>query len=187
MGVQFPSQEDSPGGGNSNLLQYSCLENPMDRRAWQATVHGSCKDTTQQLDNNNMTMGQENEEKCQNFLSTVLKRGWKVHEREIFFIFNYFCCTPWPVGSQSPSWDLNCTACSGNMVSEPLNHQGSPWRGRFLEWVSMQALGTYQMTVASTLNCVPKRHVETLTPSTCGCDVGALCGNKVFADVIKSK
>ena len=27
------------GGGNSNLLQYSCLENPVDRRAWQATVH----------------------------------------------------------------------------------------------------------------------------------------------------
>ena len=31
MGVQFPSQEDSPGGGNGNLLQYSCLENPTDR------------------------------------------------------------------------------------------------------------------------------------------------------------
>ena len=30
----------SPGGGNGNLLQYSCLENPMDRGAWQATVHG---------------------------------------------------------------------------------------------------------------------------------------------------
>ena len=28
-----------PGGGNSNPLQYSCLENPMDRGAWQATVH----------------------------------------------------------------------------------------------------------------------------------------------------
>ena len=29
-----------PGGGNGNLLQYSCLENPMDRGAWWATVHG---------------------------------------------------------------------------------------------------------------------------------------------------
>ena len=29
----------SPGEGNGNPLQYSCLENPMDRRAWQATVH----------------------------------------------------------------------------------------------------------------------------------------------------
>ena len=30
----------SPGKGNGNPLQYSCLENSMDRRAWQATVHG---------------------------------------------------------------------------------------------------------------------------------------------------
>ena len=28
-----------PGKGNGNLLQYSCLKNPMDREAWQATVH----------------------------------------------------------------------------------------------------------------------------------------------------
>ena len=31
----------SPGEWNGNPLQYSCLENPMDREAWQATVHGS--------------------------------------------------------------------------------------------------------------------------------------------------
>ena len=38
----------SPGEGNGNPLQYSCLENPMDRRAWRATVHGILKelDTT---------------------------------------------------------------------------------------------------------------------------------------------
>ena len=30
----------SPGEGNGNPLQYSCLENPMDRGAWWATVHG---------------------------------------------------------------------------------------------------------------------------------------------------
>ena len=38
----------SPGGGNGNPLQYSCLENPMDRGAWWATVHGGTKelDTT---------------------------------------------------------------------------------------------------------------------------------------------
>ena len=33
----------SPGVGNSNSLQYSCLENPMDRGAWWATVHGITK------------------------------------------------------------------------------------------------------------------------------------------------
>ena len=36
----IPGSGRSPGGGNGNPLQYSCLGNPMDRRAWQATVHG---------------------------------------------------------------------------------------------------------------------------------------------------
>ena len=34
----------SPGGGNGNQLQYSCLGNPKDRGAWQATVHGIAKE-----------------------------------------------------------------------------------------------------------------------------------------------
>ena len=38
--VRFLGQEDSPGEGNGNPLQYSCLENPMDRGAWQTTVQG---------------------------------------------------------------------------------------------------------------------------------------------------
>ena len=36
----------SPGEGNSNPLQYSCLENSMDREAWWATVHGAAKSRT---------------------------------------------------------------------------------------------------------------------------------------------
>ena len=35
-----------PGEGNGNPLQYSCLENPMDREAWQATVHGVAESQT---------------------------------------------------------------------------------------------------------------------------------------------
>ena len=35
-----------PGGGNGNPVQYSCLENPMDRGAWRATVHGVTKSQT---------------------------------------------------------------------------------------------------------------------------------------------
>ena len=37
----IPRSRRSPGGRNGNPLQYSCLENPMGREAWQATVHGS--------------------------------------------------------------------------------------------------------------------------------------------------
>ena len=36
----IPGSARSPGEGNGNPLQYSCLENPMDGGAWQATVHG---------------------------------------------------------------------------------------------------------------------------------------------------
>ena len=36
----IPGLGGSPGEGNGNALQYSCLENPMDRGVWQATVHG---------------------------------------------------------------------------------------------------------------------------------------------------
>ena len=36
----IPGSGRSPEEGNDNLLQYSCLENSMDRGAWQATVHG---------------------------------------------------------------------------------------------------------------------------------------------------
>jgi len=36
----IPGSGRSPGGGHGNPLQYSCLENPMDRGAWWVTVHG---------------------------------------------------------------------------------------------------------------------------------------------------
>ena len=39
--------ERSPGEGNGNPLQYPCLENPMDRRAQRATVHGVAMSQTQ--------------------------------------------------------------------------------------------------------------------------------------------
>ena len=43
----IPGSGRSPGEGNGNPLQYSCLENPMDRGAWWATVHGVAKSRTQ--------------------------------------------------------------------------------------------------------------------------------------------
>ena len=43
----IPGLERCPREGNGNPLQYSCLENPLDRGAWQATVHGVAKSQTQ--------------------------------------------------------------------------------------------------------------------------------------------
>ena len=42
----IPGLGKYPGGGNGNLLQYSCLENSMDRGDWRATVHGIAKSRT---------------------------------------------------------------------------------------------------------------------------------------------
>ena len=46
MGL-IPGSGRSPGGGQGNLLQYSCLENPMDRGTWWAMVHKVAKSRTQ--------------------------------------------------------------------------------------------------------------------------------------------
>ena len=43
----IPGLGRSPGEGHGNPLQYSCLENPMDRGAWWATVYGVAKSRTQ--------------------------------------------------------------------------------------------------------------------------------------------
>ena len=43
----IPGSGSSPGGGHGNPLQYSCLEKPTDRGAWQATVYGVTKSRTQ--------------------------------------------------------------------------------------------------------------------------------------------
>ena len=42
----IPGSERSPGGGTGNALQYSCLENALDRGAWWVTVHGVVKSQT---------------------------------------------------------------------------------------------------------------------------------------------
>ena len=44
--VLVPGSERSSGGGHGNPLQYPCLENPMDRKAWQTTVRGVTKSQT---------------------------------------------------------------------------------------------------------------------------------------------
>ena len=66
-------QEEPPGEGNDNPFQYSCLENPINRRAWQATVHGVAKSWTQ----------------CSNSTTTtnyVPSRLWTTQETKLNFL-----------------------------------------------------------------------------------------------------
>ena len=59
----IPGSGRSPGEGNGTPLQYSCLENPMDRGAWQVTVHGVIKSQTRLSDFTSLyyTNGRKNE------------------------------------------------------------------------------------------------------------------------------
>ena len=51
----IPGLRRSPKGGHGHPLQYSCLENPMDRGAWSATVHGVTElDTTEETEHAHM-------------------------------------------------------------------------------------------------------------------------------------
>ena len=51
--------EASPGEGSGNLLQYSCLENSMDRGAWWATVHGVAELVMTELEHTQLTIPTE--------------------------------------------------------------------------------------------------------------------------------
>ena len=53
-----------PGGGHGNPLQYSCLENPMDRGGWRSTVHGVAKSQTLKRRNTHNEESQMSAHRC---------------------------------------------------------------------------------------------------------------------------
>ena len=53
----IPGSGISPGGGNGNPLQYSCLENPIDRGAWWVAVHRVTKESDKTEDTHTHTRG----------------------------------------------------------------------------------------------------------------------------------
>ena len=84
----IPGSERSPGEGNGNSLQYPCLENLMDRRAWWAAVHGVCKESgmTRQLTLTYLLVWTYSTLRCQicicKFLSPL------IYIERSFFFFN---------------------------------------------------------------------------------------------------
>ena len=73
----IPGLGRSPGGGKGNPLQYPCLENPMDRGAWQATVHGVAEADTHAQLHVLMTTGK-----------TISLTGWTFVSKVMSLLFN---------------------------------------------------------------------------------------------------
>ena len=90
---KIPGSGRSPGGGNGNPLQYSCLGNPMDRGAWQATVQRVAKSQTrlQQLSTYVHTLNTREQweitSSSHNFVIPIVPKVIKCHSH---LIFKYF-------------------------------------------------------------------------------------------------
>ena len=95
----IPGSGRSLGGGNGSPLQYSCLENPMDRGAWRATVHGVTQKWT--------------------WLS-----NWEQHKAKISCKTSLFSL-PIQVNSRNLSWDILCIMF---FVNKDINDMSPPWR-----------------------------------------------------------
>ena len=90
----IPGSGRSPGGGHGNPLQYSCLENNMDRQAWQATVHGVVKSQTRLKRLSTYTQ-------C----SSHVDHGRVKHSRELGNLLGY-CFMWWEIHDKSYSRSL---------------------------------------------------------------------------------
>ena len=85
----IPGLGRSPAGGHSNPLQYSCLENPMDRGAWQATVHRVAQSWTRLK---RLSMAQIYERTW--ITMPQMRVLWRYRSATIFSLC-YYDCTPW--------------------------------------------------------------------------------------------
>ena len=73
MWVRSQGQEDSPGEGHGNPLQYSCLQKPLDRGTWWVTVPGVAKSRTQ--------LKQLSTHACTTLIEKVSEKRWGMKER----------------------------------------------------------------------------------------------------------
>ena len=113
----IPGSGRSPGGRNGNLLQYSCLGNPMDRGYWQATIHGVTKRQVQlrmhalplhnlelYLDwhHTSESMGLRFDYVCSGTCNLYLEKWKKVKVKLLSHVWLF--ATPWTVAYQGPQF-----------------------------------------------------------------------------------
>ena len=111
----IPGSGRSPGEGNGNPLQYSCLENPMDRGAWQSTVHGVAR------------VGHN---------LAIKPPPWTVaHKAPLSMGFpkkEYQSGLPFPSPGDIPDPRMELASPTWQADSLPWSHQGSPQVRRYL-------------------------------------------------------
>ena len=90
----IPGLGRSPGEGNGNPLQHSCLENPMDGGVWRDTAHRLAKSQTWQKQLSIHTQGWKGRQKEPGLVAGVLKLSWQV------------TLPPWASVSTSAAWSL---------------------------------------------------------------------------------
>ena len=100
----IPGSGRSPGGGNGNSVQYSCLQNPMDRGAWQATVHRVTKSWTDHCTH------------CLSHYQLPFAKPWNTVREDLVFVLRLkiitFRAEPWTY----LSW-LTCPKLTSNLLA----------------------------------------------------------------------
>ena len=115
--VRFLGWEDFPGEGNGNPLQHSCLENPMNRGAWWATVHGITKNQTwlspQLPPATAAETGTETVSKFSiSFASYNLLISLSIHTLWLFFLFFHFLLADFLISSRYQRHYVNLNSVS---------------------------------------------------------------------------
>ena len=82
--VSIPGSGRSPGEGHNNLLQYSCLENPMDSEAWQLTIHRFAQSQTwlKWLTMQTNSQGESGQNQVSGCCEFLCQAGYMRHENE---------------------------------------------------------------------------------------------------------
>ena len=122
----------SPGGGRGNPLQYSCLENPMDRGAWQATVHGVAKSQAWLKQLSSRSIAKRRQEKVLLLmLTSPLRQGDRVYQKESrrSFLSGQWCPVP----------------CISGLVSLPGQQRIASWDVKTAEALVVESLSCVRL------------------------------------------